>query len=170
MNVHRDRQACRDDGMTPSASIAGLGRLDGRVGYLPRVGARVQRRTHDLGAESPSRVLTLAAVVMILSSYLSLPQAFVWNVPRELGWAMAGLVALGSAFTWAARLYLWPASSVSGTAAPTEDHRIVEWVRTWFGIRYTQACYRGGGDGRGAETLEAAGALLLVAAISLRAA
>ena len=40
---------------------------------------------HDLGAESPSRVLTLAAVVMILTSYWPLPTALLWTTPREIG-------------------------------------------------------------------------------------
>ena len=39
---------------------------------------------HDLGAESPSRVLTLAAVVMILASYWPLQSALLWRASLEV--------------------------------------------------------------------------------------
>lgn len=79
---------------------------------------------HDLGAESPSRVLTLAAIVLFIASYWPLAWGALWVTPAPLGWAMAALVLLGLAFTWAARLHLGPLWSA--TAAPTEDHRIVD--------------------------------------------
>jgi len=125
---------------------------------------------HDLGAESPSRVLTLAAVVMILASYWPLPEAVLWTMTSPGNWVMAGLVVLGLGFTWAARLHLGPLWS--STSAPTEDHRIVETgpygvVRhpVYAGLLlavFATAIERG--------RLEAiAGALVLIAAISLRA-
>jgi len=125
---------------------------------------------HDLGAESPSRVLTLAAVVMVLASYWPLPEAILWTMSRDAGWAMAGLVVLGLGSTWAARLHLGPLWS--STSAPTEDHRVVETgpygvVRhpVYAGLLlavFATAIERG--------RLEAvAGALVLIAAISLRA-
>jgi len=125
---------------------------------------------HDLGAESPSRVLTLAAVVMVLASYWPLPEAILWTMSREAGWAMAALVVLGLGFTWAARLHLGPLWS--STSAPTEDHRVVETgpygvVRhpVYAGLLlavFATAIERG--------RLEAvAGALVLIAAISSRA-
>ena len=43
---------------------------------------------HDLGAESPSRVLTLAAIVMILVSYWPMG-GVLWETPRAMAWAMA---------------------------------------------------------------------------------
>lgn len=125
---------------------------------------------HDLGAESPSRVLTLAAVVMILASYWPLPEAVLWTASPEIGWAMAGLVVLGLGFTWAARLHLGPLWS--STSAPTEDHRIVDTGP--YGI-VRHPVYAGLLLAAGATAIEGgrleaiAGALVLVAAISLRA-
>ncbi len=125
---------------------------------------------HDLGAESPSRVLTLAAVVMILASYWPLPDAVLWTASREIGWAMAGLVVLGLGFTWAARLHLGPLWS--STSAPTEDHRIVDTGP--YGI-VRHPVYAGLLLAAAATAIEGgrleaiAGALVLVAAISLRA-
>jgi len=125
---------------------------------------------HDLGAESPSRVLTLAAVVMILASYWPLPEAVLWTMSAQISWLMAALVVIGLGFTWAARLHLGPLWS--STSAPTQDHRIVDTgpygiVRhpVYAGLLlavFATAIERG--------RLEAiAGALVLIAAISLRA-
>lgn len=125
---------------------------------------------HDLGAESPSRVLTLAAVVMILASYWPLPDAVLWIASPEIGWAMAGLVVLGLGFTWAARLHLGPLWS--STLAPTEDHRIVDTgpygiVRHPVYAGLLLAAVATALEGGRLEAI--AGALVLVAAISLRA-
>ncbi|MFN3462973.1 MAG: methyltransferase family protein [Terricaulis sp.] len=125
---------------------------------------------HDLGAESPSRVLTLAAVVMILASYWPLPDAVLWIASPEIGWAMAGLVVLGLGFTWAARLHLGPLWS--STSAPTEDHRIVDTgpygiVRHPVYAGLLLAAVATALEGGRLEAI--AGALVLVAAISLRA-
>ena len=89
------------------------------AGWSARVAAH-----HDLGAESPSRVLTLAAIVMMLMAYFPVSWAVAWITPPGLGWAMFILVILGLAFTWGARLHLGPLWS--STSAPTEDHRIVD--------------------------------------------
>ncbi len=125
---------------------------------------------HDLGAESPSRVLTLAAVVMILASYWPLQSAVLWTPPPQIAWALFGLVVLGLGFTWAARLHLGPLWS--STSAPTEDHRIVDTGP--YGI-VRHPVYAGLLLATLATALErgrleaVAGALVLVAAVSLRA-
>jgi protein-S-isoprenylcysteine O-methyltransferase Ste14 len=125
---------------------------------------------HDLGAESPSRVLTLAAIVMIMTSYWPMGLATLWVSPPMVGWAMLALAAGGLLFTWAARLHLGPLWS--STSAPTEDHRIVDTgpygiVRhpVYAGLLLAviaTAVERG--------RIEAvAGALVLIAAVSVRA-
>jgi protein-S-isoprenylcysteine O-methyltransferase Ste14 len=89
------------------------------AGWSARVAAH-----HDLGAESPSRVLTLAAIVMMVMAYWPMRGGALWTTPEPIGWAMFVLVVLGLAFTWSARLHLGPLWS--STAAPTEEHRIVD--------------------------------------------
>lgn len=125
---------------------------------------------HDLGAESPSRVLTLAALVMLIASYYPVGFAVVWVTPAIVGWVMFALVAAGLLFTWAARLHLGPLWS--STSAPTEDHRIVD-TGPYAIVRHpvyaglllaviATAIERG--------RIEAiAGALVLIAGVSLRA-
>lgn len=110
--------------MIPSAFIAAVW-IVWLVTWILAAGWSARTASHhDLGAESPSRVLTLGAVVMILASYFPMPNSQLWESPREIGWAMAGLVVLGLGFTWAARLHLGPLWS--STSAPSEDHRIVD--------------------------------------------
>ena len=156
--------------MTPSAAIAAAWLL-WLVTWILAAGWSARTASHhDLGAESPSRVLTLAAVVMILASYWPLEGALLWTLPQQASWAMLGLVLLGLGFTWAARLHLGPLWS--STSAPTEDHRIVD-TGPYGVVRHpvyaglllaviATAIERG--------RLEAvAGALVLIAAVSLRA-
>lgn len=156
--------------MTPSAFIAATWIVWLVVWILAAGWSARTASHHGLGEESPSRVLTLAAVVMILSSYWPLTQVMVWAVSREVGWAMAGLVALGLGFTWAARLHLGPLWS--STAAPTEDHRIVE-TGPYGVVRhpvYAGLLLAAAATAVERGRLEAvAGALVLMAAISLRA-
>lgn len=124
----------------------------------------------DLGAESPSRVLTLAAVVMIVASYWPAPWGVLWTAPAPLGWAMLALAVIGFGFAWAARLHLGPLWS--NTAAPTEDHRIVDTGP--YGI-VRHPVYAGLLLAVLATALErgrieaVAGALVLIAGVSLRA-
>jgi protein-S-isoprenylcysteine O-methyltransferase Ste14 len=110
--------------LTPEAAIAGTW-LIWLVTWILAAGwsARVASH-HDLGAESPSRVLTLAAIVMLLMSYWPVAWGVLWTTPPAIGWSMFLLVVLGLAFTWTARLHLGPLWS--STSAPTEDHRIVD--------------------------------------------
>lgn len=135
------------------------------AGWSARVAAH-----HDLGAESPSRVLTLAALIMFIASGWPVPAAQLWVTPDAIGWALFVLALIGLIFTWAARLHLGPLWS--NTSAPTEDHRIVDTgpyaiVRhpVYAGIllaAIATAAERG--------RFEAiAGALTLIAAVSLRA-
>lgn len=115
-------------------------------------------------------MLTLAAVVMILASYWPLQGTMLWRASPAIGWAMAGLVVLGLGFTWAARLHLGPLWS--STSAPSEDHRVVD-TGPYGVVRHP--VYAGLLLAVGATAVESgrveamAGALLLVAAISLRA-
>jgi protein-S-isoprenylcysteine O-methyltransferase Ste14 len=110
--------------LAPSSAIAGAWVL-WLVTWILAAGwsARVAAH-HDLGAESPSRVLTLAAIVMMLMAYWPVGWGVLWIAPPALGWAMFLLAVLGLAFTWTARLHLGPLWS--STSAPTEDHRIVD--------------------------------------------
>ena len=156
--------------MTPSAFIAAVWILWLFTWILAAGWSARMASHHDLGAESPSRVLTLAAVVMILASYWPLQGSLIWQAPREAGWAMAGLVVLGLGFTWAARLHLGPLWS--STSAPSEDHRIVD-TGPYGVVRhpvYAGLLLAAGATAVESGRLEAVGgALLLGAAISLRA-
>ena len=156
--------------MTPGAFIAAVWIVWLVVWILAAGWSARTASHHDLGAESPSRVLTLAAVVMILASYWPPPEAMLWTAPREIGWAMAGLAVLGLGFTWAARLHLGPLWS--STSSPTEDHRIVD-TGPYAVVRHP--VYAGLLLAVAATAIERgrleaiAGALVLIAAISLRA-
>jgi protein-S-isoprenylcysteine O-methyltransferase Ste14 len=156
--------------LTPSSAIAAAW-LVWLVTWILAAGWSARTASHhDLGAESPSRVLTLAAVVMILASYWPVGQATLWRASSEIGWTMFCLVLLGLGFTWAARLHLGPLWS--STSAPTEDHRIVDTGP--YGI-VRHPVYAGLLLAALATAIESgrleamAGALTLVAAVSLRA-
>lgn len=156
--------------IAPGAAIAAVW-LIWLVSWILAAGWSARTASHhDLGAESPSRVLTLAAIVMILTAYWPVGFGVLWAASAPVGWVMFVLVAVGLAFTWAARLHLGPLWS--STSAPTEDHRIVDTgpygiVRhpVYAGLllaALATAIERG--------RLEAiAGVLVLIAAISLRA-
>lgn len=156
--------------MTPSAFIAAAWIIWLVLWILAAGWSARTASHHDLGAESPSRVLTLAAVVMMLASYWPVAASVLWATSREISWAMAGLVVLGLGFTWAARLHLGPLWS--STSAPTEDHRIVDTGP--YGI-VRHPVYAGLLLAAAATAVESgrseavAGVLVLIAAISLRA-
>ena len=156
--------------MNPSALIAAVW-VVWLLTWVLAAGWSARTASHsDLGAESPSRVLTLAAVVMILTSYWPLQTALLWTTPREVGFVLIGLVVLGLGFTWAARLHLGPLWS--STSAPTEDHRIVD-TGPYRVVRhpvYAGLLLAAGATAAESGRLEAvAGAAVLIAAISLRA-
>ena len=135
------------------------------AGWSARVAAH-----HDLGAESPSRVLTLAATVMLLTAYWPLGWDSLWRTPAPLGWALFALAMIGFAFTWMARLHLGPLWS--STSAPTEDHRIVDTgpyaiVRHPVYAGLLLAALATAAERGRVEAV--AGALVLIAALSLRA-
>jgi protein-S-isoprenylcysteine O-methyltransferase Ste14 len=125
---------------------------------------------HDLGAESPSRVLTLASIVMLLMSYWPVQWGVLWTTQETIGWSMFLLTVLGLGFTWMARLHLGPLWS--STSAPTEDHRIVD-TGPYGVVRHP--VYAGLLLAVTATAIErgrieaVAAALVLIAAISLRA-
>jgi len=77
----------------------------------------------DLGAESPSRVLTLAAIVMLLVAYRPQGLGVVWVTPQAFGWPLFALVIVGFAFAFWGRLHL--GSLWSNAVSPTDAHRIV---------------------------------------------
>lgn len=78
----------------------------------------------DLGAESPSRVLLIASVAMILVSYWPMGRGVLWITPLAWGWAAFGVVLCGLLFAWWGRLHLGPLWS--NAVSPTEAHRIVD--------------------------------------------
>jgi protein-S-isoprenylcysteine O-methyltransferase Ste14 len=135
------------------------------AGWSARVAAH-----HDLGAESPSRVLTLAALVMFIASAWPAPAGQLWMTPAPLGWALFAVAGIGLVFTWAARLHLGPLWS--NTSAPTEDHRIVDTgpyglVRHPVYAGLLLAAIATAAERGRIEAI--AGALTLIAAVSLRA-
>lgn len=78
----------------------------------------------DLGAESPSRVLVIASVAMILVAYWPMGQGALWVTQTTWGLVAFTLVIVGFIFAWWARLHLGPLWS--NAVSPTEAHRIVD--------------------------------------------
>lgn len=110
--------------MNPSAAIVAAW-LVWLVSWILAAGwsARVASRS-DLGAVSPTRVLIIASVVMMIMAYWPLHWGVLWVTPPAYGWALCALTVFGFVFAWAARLHLGPLWS--DTVSPTEDHRIVD--------------------------------------------
>lgn len=141
------------------------------VVWILTAGWSARTASHDdLGKESPSRVLTLAGIVMIGASYFPVPAALLWATPETFGWALFALSCVGFAFAWWGRLHLGPLWST--TASPTEEHRIVE--SGPYGI-VRHPVYAGVLLAAWATALELgriealAGAIVITASLSLRA-
>ncbi len=95
------------------------------VVWIMAVGWSARTAAHDdLGAESPSRVLTLAAIVMLLVAYRPQGLGLVWTTPQAWGWPLLGLAIVGFAFAFWGRLHLGPLWS--NAVSPTEAHRIID--------------------------------------------
>jgi len=94
------------------------------LAWILIVGWSARTASHDdLGAESPSRVLTLAAIVMLLIAYRPQGLGMLWVTPPSFGWPLFALVIAGFLFSFWGRLHLGPLWS--DAVSPTEAHRIV---------------------------------------------
>ncbi|WP_395646830.1 methyltransferase family protein [Terricaulis sp.] len=110
--------------ITPASAIAAAW-LVWLVVWIMTAGWSARAASHeDMGAASPSRVLTLAAIVMIIASYWPIGVGVLWTTPQTFGWALFALTCVGFAFAWWGRLHLGPLWS--STASPTDAHRIVD--------------------------------------------
>lgn len=94
------------------------------VAWIMVAGWSARAASHDdLGAESPSRVLTLAAIVMLLIAYSPQGPGTLWTTPPVFGWPLFAMVIAGFAFAFWGRMHLGPLWS--NAVSPTEAHRIV---------------------------------------------
>ena len=110
--------------MQPHAAIL-IAWLVFLVAWIMASGWSARVASHDdLGAESPSRVLVIASVAMILVSYWPMGRGVLWATPVNWGWTAFACVLAGFLFAWWARLHLGPLWS--NAASPTEAHRIVD--------------------------------------------
>ena len=111
--------------MQPHAAIL-IGWLAFLVTWIMASGWSVRVASHeDLGAESPSRVLVIASVAMILVSYWPMMgRGVLWITPVSWGWPAFVVVLCGFLFAWWGRLHLGPLWS--NAVSPTEDHRIID--------------------------------------------
>jgi protein-S-isoprenylcysteine O-methyltransferase Ste14 len=155
---------------TPTSAIAAAW-IVWLVAWIMTAGWSARTAAHDdLGNESPSRVLTLAGLVMIVAAYWPVPAAVLWVTPGTFGWALFALACIGFAFAWWGRLHLGPLWS--SAASPTEAHRIVE--SGPYGIVrhpvYAGVLLAGWSTALELGRIEAlVGAIIITASLSLRA-
>jgi protein-S-isoprenylcysteine O-methyltransferase Ste14 len=111
--------------LQPHAAIL-IGWLVFLVTWIMAAGWSARVASHDdLGAESPSRVLVIASVAMILVSYWPMMgRGVLWITPLLYGWVAFGFALIGFLLAWWARLHLGPLWS--NAVSPTEEHRIVD--------------------------------------------
>lgn len=155
---------------TPASAIAAAW-IVWLVVWILTAGWSARVASHeDLGSVSPSRVLTLAAIVMIVASYMPIGAGVMWTTSETYGWALFALACVGFAFAWWARLHLGPLWS--STASPTDAHRIVD-SGPYHIVRhpvYAGILLAAWATGLESGRIEAvAGAALLTASLSMRA-
>ncbi|MBS0386131.1 MAG: isoprenylcysteine carboxylmethyltransferase family protein [Proteobacteria bacterium] len=95
------------------------------IAWVMVAGWSARAASHDdFGVESPSRVLSIAAIVMMLVAFRPQGLGVIWTMPAWFGWPLFAVVVSGFAFAFWGRLHLGPLWS--NAVSPTDAHRIVD--------------------------------------------